>query len=388
MKNLVTILIVLTSLMPYKTIGQNRRTESLLMNYIWKGEIGNVKRLINAGASVNGHSKNLCFPIIYAVLSNNLELADLLLKNGAKSDTCPDSHPLLMCLLRQEPNMEYDGNQTRYAPFYYALKLGKLEMVKKFCEYGTDVTKKIGGINYTYPIIAATKSGNEELINFLLEKGVDITVLASNGESAYSQACLHNNRDLAFYMLEHGVNIVESDFETNARMYHLSGDYYLAKGDINTSKTYYLKAKQYYNATISIEKGYISDVNVRKALDVIGGVAVSTTTNLMQTNQMQRWQNLGFSKSNAYLMTMPYAENLRKIYSPVFKDNEILLYDYQLPAGASLDEQKVFYKNKINQFEMSIKLIDSVLTCMEKGILGEELNFCIQGIELSDKSKK
>jgi hypothetical protein len=85
---------------------------------------------------------------------------------------------------------------------------------------------------------------------------------------------------------------------------------------------------------------------------------------------------------------MPYAENLRKIYSPVFKDNEILLYDYQLPAGASLDEQKVFYKNKINQFEMSIKLIDSVLTCMEKGILGEELNFCIQGIELSDKSKK
>jgi hypothetical protein len=114
---------------------------------------------------------------------------------------------------------------------------------------------------------------------------------------------------------------------------------------------------------------------------------VNLASSSIQANQMQSWQNLGFSKSNAYLMTMPYAENLRKIYSPVFKDNEILLYDYRLPAGASLDEQKVFYKNKIKQFEMSIELIDSVLACMEKGLTGEELNSCISSIQLSEKSK-
>jgi hypothetical protein len=68
-----------------------------------------------------------------------------------------------------------------------------------------------------------------------------------------------------------------------------------------------------------------------------------------------------------------------------YKKYPVIFDNYRLPPGASLDTQKSFYKHKIQQFEMSISLIDAKLVCIEKGLKGDVLNSCIEGIQLSDK---
>jgi ankyrin repeat protein len=443
MKNSIIILVVFVCFSFSKCYSQK------LTNAVIEGNFDKVQEIIKNGGNVNEHSSALCFPLLNAVYHKNLQMVDLLLKNGAKFEPCPDEHPKYSL-----------WRLISSSPLFWALYLKQTDIAKRICEdEGFDISKKIDVLNFTYPIIISALFGDSIVFNLLLERGADVTVkdfygnnalmvscsnnnlnffnkllprfssindtsrigytalmlgakasginfeiinsLINKGadlnytniknESAFSLACLHNNRELAFYLFEHGASINECDFESNARMFHFSGDYYLAKSDIKSSKEHYLKAKQHYSASIQKEREELSKVNGKKAVAIVGDVLAASLVNLasssIQANQMQSWQNLGFSKSNAYLMTMPYAENLRKIYSPVFKDNEILLYDYRLPAGASLDEQKVFYKNKIKQFEMSIELIDSVLACMEKGLTGEELNSCISSIQLSEKSK-
>jgi ankyrin repeat protein len=476
MKNSIIILVVLGCLSCFKSIGQH------LTKVVNKGNINEVQTIIRNGGNVNEHSRLFCFPLLYAVMNKNVKMVELLLENNAKLDTCPDSHPKSsLC------------GRTSFSPFYWAINLNQIDIVKKFCEHGFDINKKIDGVYFTYPLIYSAQVGNSVIFNLLLEKGADFTVkdfwgnnalmyscsannmemaikllqkgvdvtlksnygenalmlccsannlemfdkllpkfssvndttrsgytalmygarvpeinfkiinaLISKGadlnytnsknESAFSLACLHNNWDLALYFLDNGTNIKECDFESNARMYHFSGDYYLAKGDLSNSKKLFEKSKKFYVETLSNAKKELSNINAKKAdnivLDIltvaVGEIAIFS----LQTNQMHDWQSIGMSKSNAYLMTMPLAENLRKLYSPVFEKNEILLYDYQFPAGASLDEQKVFYKNKINQLEMSIQLIDGTLACIDKGLTGKELNSCISGIQLIEESKK
>jgi ankyrin repeat protein len=457
-----------------------------LVKAIWKGDLIKVQKCIDKGASVNDHRVQVCYPLMYAVMEKNTEMVDLLLKNGAKSDTCIDSHGqlgLTVGIVASNKLLEFSGRHLLYNPFYYAVKLDKTDMVKKFCDYGYDVSEKIsmtffdkkvevddtnknakrnnskeiGRSIFTYPVIAAAKSNSTNTFNFLLEKGVDIEVKDSNGESAlmfsclnnnlemfnqllqkecsvndtslygytplmyasqvhginkniidtlifkgvelnyisskrqsaFSISCLHNNRELALYLLEKGAIISESDLESNARMYHFSAEYYLIKGDINSSEDYYKKSKQYYIELLSIAEKELSSVNAKKTGQVIAMILTMAAEDLAvssaQSNQMQGWQNIGMSKSDAYLMTLPYAENMRKMYSPTYEKNKILLYDYQLPAKASVDEQKYFIKNKIKQFEMSIKWIESILTCMDKGLAIEELNACVGDIQLSNE---
>jgi ankyrin repeat protein len=439
MRKLVTFLVVFICFSSFKAFNQPHFTAAIMYN-----EIKSVQKLIDEGANVNDHAKNICFPLTYSAEYKRLEIAELLLKNGAKFDTCPDLHGPLT------------SNQERYPAFYYAISLNQIDMVKLFCKYGYDVTNKINGTHFTYPIIISAGLGDTAIFNFLLEKGVDVTVSNFNGEnalmhsvatnnleitkkllqkglpvndtsnigvtplmiaatvhginfeiidllinngadltytnrhnlSAFSLSCLYNNRDLALYLSEQGAKGKESEgaFELNARMNHFLGDYFWGKNDINSSKGYYEKAKPFYDLSISKEKEKLSAVRKKLTgnfvLEVLSA-AISSTQASVQANQ--EGQKLGLSNSQVSLLRASYAETNRMIWSPFYKKNPTILYDYRLSAFATLDEQKEFYKNKIKQFEMSIGFIDGIVSCIDKKLAGEELNSCIQNIQLTTK---
>ena len=424
-------------------------------------DLKTVKKLIDEGSDVNEESR-YCSPLMIAVGHKDPEMVELLLKNGAKSDTCKSTYIF-------QPSSNFVGEfefserlQILFTPFYYAIKLNQFDIVKLFCENGYDISKKMGGLQFTYPIIAAAKFGRTDILNYLLEKGVGITVKDNNGknalmyaapsgnleitylllqkgcsvndtsnngytplmyavkakgiskeiinilinkganlnynnkknESAFSLACLSNNRALALFLFEHGAKGKDSnsEIESNARMNHFLGDFNLAMSELQVSKNYYATAKLFYNDAIQKEKQEITKIikaikkeKVVNAIIDASAYAAGHSLAEMQANQFGKDVGMNLTNSQKSILASQYTDNYLRTYSSVYEKNTIILYDYQLPEDASLEEQKIFYENKIAQFEMCIKLIDGILTCVEKGLIGNELSNCIHDIQLSKK---
>jgi ankyrin repeat protein len=428
-------------------------------------DLKTVKKLIDEGSDVNEHSR-YCSPLMIAVGHKDPEMVELLLKNGAKSDTCKSTYIF-------QPSSNFVGEfefserlQILFTPFYYAIKLNQFDIVKLFCENGYDISKKMGGLQFTYPIIAAAKFGRTDMLNYLLEKGVDITVKDNNGknalmyaapsgnleitylllqkgcsvndtsnngytplmyavkakgiskeiinilinkgadlnfnniknESAFSLECLSNNRALALFLFEHGAKGKDSnsEIESNARMNHFLGDFYLAMSELQVSKDYYAKAKLFYNESIQKEKQEITKIDkaIKKEkvenaiIDASAYVAAYVTVHslaVMQANQFGKDIGMTLTKSQRSILVSQYTDNYLRTYSSVYEKNAIVLFDYELPEDASLEEQKIFYVNKITQFEMCIDLIDAIFNCIEKRLTGDELINCIHDIQLSKK---
>lgn len=428
MKKHITFLVAIFCLFFLRSNGQQLATAVL------KGNLIDVQKLIDQGANVNEHSIKKCFPLMYASRDGDLKIVELLLKNGAKSDTCPGTH------------IYWDN----YPPFYYAIENkqfdvdSQFEVFKLFIESGCDVTQKMGSSLFTYPIVSSAKFGCLDIFNFILEKGVDVSVkdyegksalmyfcssnnyemiiklldkgavindtsiigytpfmyaaeinginfkiidsligkgadlnyVNSKNQSAFSLASLHNNSILAILLLENGAKFkdFESEFETNARMNHFSGDYYFTKGDLISSKEYYIKAKQFYNESIKEMKEGKSKVNMKKAGELlISSIAAGVAGGVLSSVSSGQY---------SFVFTPDYS------YAPnyyISLKNKFLLQDFQLSAESSLDEQKAFYKIKIKQFEMTIFLIDGILSCIEKGLTGKELDSCIENIQFPTK---
>jgi ankyrin repeat protein len=345
MKKLIVILSFLGCIVFYNSYGQNK-----LIKPLWKNDLKKVQKLIDKGSDVNGHSI-LCSPLMFSVLKGNKEMVELLLRNGAKSDTCKAKSVINhLDLYDQFKSLEFGDKRILFTPFYYAIKTNQINMVKLFCDFDYDVTKKMGGLQYTFPILAATEFGNDDVFSFLLEKGVDVTVKDYNGknalmlsasinnleraklfiqkgcnindssntgytplmyaaelresnieivdllinhgadlnyfnsikQSAFSLACLHNKYLVALYLFEHGAKAFDSEglFESNARVNHFLGDYYMAKGSLDSSKVNYKKAEQYYYSSINENKKALS--KIRKAqrtnflIDALAGAAMNT----------------------------------------------------------------------------------------------------------------
>jgi ankyrin repeat protein len=53
----------------------------------------------------------------------------------------------------------------------------------------------------------ACYSGNENLVKYLVELEVDITIEDTRGETALFIACKNNNKNIVEYLVEHGADI-------------------------------------------------------------------------------------------------------------------------------------------------------------------------------------
>lgn len=437
MKNIIFILIICGFFFPLTAKSQRK-----LLKACYKDDYVTAQEEIEKGTVLNSHDIMNCTPLMVAVLNRNKAIVELLLKSGAKSDTCPTKHS--KHYLMQNPiylRTLFDDKKILFDPLYYAIHFHQIDIVKLFCDYGYNVNKRIGGNIFTYPITAAALVKDTAIFNLIFEKGVDIGVrdvagnnalmywieannlemskrlvqkgcplndtsnlgytplmyaaavhevnagipdllishnvdlkyVNSKNESALSLACLYNNRELAFLLMDQGVKITETDVMSNARMYHLTGDYYLIKEDLKNSKENYNKAKQWYKFCITLTEAEILKINRKRAFEAMLSVAVATGqvyVGQQYANQytINSYQNVGMNLNESQTNTMAalYTDNYQKTF-----------YDYRLSDEASLNEKKIFHKNKIKQFETAISSIEGILDCIEKGLTGQDLNSCI-----------
>ncbi|PKB18016.1 ankyrin repeat domain-containing protein [Flavobacterium sp. 5] len=88
------------------------------------------------------------------------------------------------------PKTSYEVTSSEtVSPLSIAIWKGDLSSVKKFIEYGTDVSEKSNGMT---PLMVAARYNKVEIIKFLLSKGADAKAKDVNGFTALKYAELSN----------------------------------------------------------------------------------------------------------------------------------------------------------------------------------------------------
>lgn len=148
-----------------------------------------VVRLIQEGASVN-ESIYPITPLCLAAKHGNLEMATLLLKEGANIDQARLDHS---------------------TPLYIATKRGHLEMVKLLLEKGANINQA-DDLDKT-PLYIASKNGHLKIVEALLQKGADINQADYYGETPLFSAAINGHLGVVNALLKANAQIAKVNFK-------------------------------------------------------------------------------------------------------------------------------------------------------------------------------
>jgi uncharacterized protein len=183
------------------------------------GNVEKVTQLLSDGVDVNGRDKSGSTPLTNAVGMNKGSIAELLLSRGADpnlKDGLGDP-PLVIAaktwknvatikLLMEkgaDPNL---AGQLDDTPLIVAARWGNAELVTLFLSHGADVNKT-GNLESTPLIVACTTgtAGRVPTVKALIDGGADVTVKTRFGVTALEAAKRNKNEELVKFLMERGV---------------------------------------------------------------------------------------------------------------------------------------------------------------------------------------
>lgn len=146
-------------------------------------------RIINYQDSKYGNTL-----LMLTIMNQQLKSFNTLLKNGAEVNT----------------HNTYDGT----SPFIEACssKYYNLIFAKTLIEYGANINdietgkRRTGNSTRLTPLIAASETGNLDLVKFLVMKGADINYQNEFGQSALSASVMVSNYEIVYYLLCNGAD--------------------------------------------------------------------------------------------------------------------------------------------------------------------------------------
>ena len=146
-------------------------------------------RIINYQDSKYGNTL-----LMLTIMNQQLKSFNAILKNGAEVNT----------------HNTYDGT----SPLIEACssKHYNLIFAKTLIEYGANINdietgkRRKGNSTRLTPLIAASKTGNLDLVKFLVMKGADINYQNEFGQSALSESVMVSNYEIAYYLLCNGAD--------------------------------------------------------------------------------------------------------------------------------------------------------------------------------------
>lgn len=105
-----------------------------------------------------------------------------------------------------DPDQQGDfGTREAYpSPLYYAALLGLPPCAEELIEQGEDVN--LAGGKHRYPILAAVETGEIELVRLLLQRGANRYSRYANGDTALIRATKHGRKEILDVILEAGVD--------------------------------------------------------------------------------------------------------------------------------------------------------------------------------------
>ncbi len=153
-----------------------------------QGDVGEVKRLLAAGADVNASDDDGGTALHWAVAKDNLEIARLLLQHGA------------------DPNAGADRDM---APLGLAAIGGRTKMATLLCEHGAEVNHR--GVGDESALHTAAYEGHAEVVEALLQHGAEIDITKEDGSTPMSMAARYRHSDAVKVLVNWGANVNAQD---------------------------------------------------------------------------------------------------------------------------------------------------------------------------------
>ncbi len=163
--------------------------ESLLQSAIRMGQIEEVKKLLEDGADVNHLFPDGISYLHVAVVNNQPEIVDLLLKANA--------------------NVNAVDPGTGATPLHLAALYGRVDIATKLIKKGADVNANMK-LNIS-PLLVATQFNQPQVIELLLNNKANIQHRDQEGFSALHFAAQNGNDIIARILISHGANIKMQD---------------------------------------------------------------------------------------------------------------------------------------------------------------------------------
>jgi len=182
-----------------------------MLNAAESGDLDAVKKMLNAGAPVNGLGDDRSTALHFAAQEGHVDVAKLLIEKGADINAKDDidqtpvdrarfwKQEKIIALLEsssiheaaregnlntviQQLNTGADvnhANENGDTPLTYAAFMGHLEIVDLLIEKGAQVNAK--GLAGWTPLHLATQRGHKKITELLIEKGADINATTEDG---------------------------------------------------------------------------------------------------------------------------------------------------------------------------------------------------------------
>ncbi len=213
-----------------RTMVNQERLNSELIDAVFNQDINNVKLLLDAGADVNAVNEYGFTNLYYAASECNMEIVQLLMSRGADPNlsgnpqTLNDGakplhgiahipienacYPIAEFLIKRGADVNAKDNLND-TPLHHAAFRGNSTLISIFIRNGADVNKKGGMIRI--PLHNNAYGGDLASCKLLVEAGSNVNSQDSEGKTPLHIAAEKGHPDICRYLVEAGANLEVED---------------------------------------------------------------------------------------------------------------------------------------------------------------------------------
>ncbi len=149
-----------------------------------KGDLNRVRAWIDQGTDVNMKDEFGCTPLHWAVAADSPELVDLLIQRGA------------------------DLNAKDASGFTPMMSARNVPMLERLISKGADLRLKCGTLEDGRTVLhLASRDGRKDMAEFLVHKGIDVSIRANHGATPLHDAARCGHADVVTFLLSNGADI-------------------------------------------------------------------------------------------------------------------------------------------------------------------------------------
>ncbi|WP_342189704.1 ankyrin repeat domain-containing protein [Spiroplasma endosymbiont of Dilophus febrilis] len=304
--------------------------------------------LIDNGADVNLQDENDATPLYYAISTNNKEMVQLLINKGAniknitKNGLTPlyyaiilDNKEMVQLLIEKGANVNMQ-DENGLTPLHFAIEENNQEMVQLLINNNADVNIKITSDGATI-LHYAILNNKKEMVKLLIKKGANVNK-GVNGLIPLYYAISTNNKEMVQLLINKGANVNMQDENDFSPLYYAINEENIEivklllanDADVNLQNKNGLTPLLYskYNKYIKIENLFKNFINLKNKIE-----SLNEQLKKIKINEQKTKINNNLKKSEDKLKKLLYVTLDKKIYTPIYTQKTITEYEYNAGIG-------------------------------------------------------